>query len=109
MIEVKIPKSIKIGGFDYKVVTGLETSRLLSDGDGAWGKCQNALLQILFDENMTPEQFANTFIHEILHAVTYVYMGGKCLNDEQITGLANGLHQIFEQLGVRFIVGDKDA
>lgn len=101
MIEIKIPDTIKIGGFDYKIRTDDEAARSLQ-ASSLVGEHSAIELVLRLHPLQVPQQFSNTFIHEILHGVDRVYNGGS-LTEQQSSVLANGLHQIFEQLGITFV------
>ncbi len=101
MIEVKIPKKIKIGGFTYTVkldkATALEMKK-----QNLYGQCVGTAREIRLDTDQSAEQISATFIHEVIHAVDDVYTNSS-LTEMENKGLANGLYQVIEQLGIRFV------
>ena len=99
---VKIPKRLKIGGFDYRVRVDKRTSSEL-EADVKWGSHRPTTREILVGTVSPSQQISATFIHECLHAVDSVYMNAS-LSESQNNSLSSGLHQILEQLGVRFVV-----
>ena len=99
--EIKIPPSLKIGGFTYRIDTSKRARHEL-DSDGAWGKCRNASREIMVDVTASPEQISSTYLHEIFHAIDSIFNDGG-LTEKETRSLTNGLHQVMEQLGVRFI------
>ena len=99
--DVKIPKRLKIGGFDYKIRTNKSTSRGLG-ADGKWGRHRPTTREILIDIETSTSQVSVSFIHECLHAIDSIY-GNACLSERENESLSNGLHQVLEQLGVRFV------
>jgi hypothetical protein len=101
MPDIKIPKKIKVGGFDYKVFCRGEFNANLEDTND-WGECSGRYREIRLTTNATPQQYRSTFIHETIHAVNQVYVNNE-LTEFQITLLTNGLFQVLEQLGVRFV------
>ena len=101
MPEIKIPKRMKIGGFNYKIRTDKRTSGEL-DADGNWGRHRPLTREILIDATASPQQVSASFIHECLHAIDHIYANG-CLGETENTSLSNGLHQILEQMKVRFV------
>ena len=101
MKEIKIPKSIQMGGFDYTIETGKKVSSELNSR-GAWGVTAQDLLTIRLDYNASPQQLSNTFLHESIHAIDHIYLQ-DVLKDDQVAVIANGLHQLLEQLGIRFV------
>ena len=99
--EIKIPKTIKVGGFDYKIELSEKTDKEL-ESTQQYGASSQMLRNIKIWTRPTPQQLSETFLHEILHAVDSVYAHGS-LSEEQNASISNGLFQVFEQLGVRFI------
>jgi len=101
MPEIKIPKNLKIGGFNYKVRTDRRTAEGL-DADGKWGSHRPTSREILIDTTASSQQISASFIHECLHAIDGVY-AEACLSESQNKSLSAGLHQILEQMKVRFV------
>ena len=101
MAEIKIPKRIKVGGFTYKIRTDKHTSEGL-DADGSWGRHRPVSREILLDTSASSQQLSASFLHECLHAVDNVY-ADNCLSEAQNKSLSSGLHQILEQMRVRFV------
>ncbi len=100
MIEIKLPESIKVGGFDFKIDLSESRSKELTCANLA-GQERTEPYDISIKIDMSPQQFSNTFIHEAIHAVDSIYRPD--LEEKQVLVLTNGLHQIFEQLGIRFV------
>ena len=98
--EIKIPEKVKVGGFDYKIEMGGKVNLDLQ-ADASWGKCANQLRRIRLDDSINSSQLSETFIHEALHAIEDIYVANA--DEHCISALANGLHQVFEGLGIRFI------
>jgi len=90
-----IPESLLIGGFQYEV----ERSDLELESKGCYADSSNFLKRIRIRENVpnNGDERLNSFLHEILHCVDYVYLEST-LTEDQVRVLANGLHQIFRQL-----------
>ncbi len=101
MIEIKIPKKLKVGGFDYSLEMSEYHDRELWDAEN-WGEHSVKLRRIRISTGCSVQQFSETFWHEIIHAVDTVYQGSKLSNDE-VAALSNGLFQVLEQLGVRIV------
>ncbi len=99
--EVKIPKRLKIGGFDYRVRTDKRTAGEL-DAEAKWGSHRPTTRELLVGTTASPQQISATFIHECLHAVDSVY-ADYSLSEAQTRSLSGGLHQILEELKVRFV------
>ncbi len=101
MVEIKVPATLKIGGFDYSVEVNVIHDRELRS-DGNWGQCADRLRRIRIESTSLPQQFSETFLHEVLHAIDGIY-GHYELKEEQYHHLGQGLLQVFEQLGIRFV------
>ena len=99
MVEVQIPETIKIGGFDYSVC--YDDDELTRRRE--WGHFWPLQRQLSLMKKASPQQLNCTFIHELLHAVDDIYLADQ-LEEGIVFSLANGLHQIFEQLGIRFVI-----
>lgn len=100
---MKIPKLVKIGGRDYRVIyphkfqdshcvlyglhdPGTQTIRLsLKDEQGS---------------DRHPQSIEHTLLHEIIHAIDAVYFGGKLSawdkGEDAIDQLAEGLMQVIK-------------
>ena len=97
-MRVKIPDTIRIGGFDYKI-----TFDLINNEEGSnWGWWRNFPQKIELSKEAPAQRRSHTFIHELLHAIDDTYLGNK-LSEDDVIGLTTGLHQVLEQLGVRFV------
>jgi len=101
MHEVKIPTSIKIGGFDYKILIDSQSDEEL-DNNNHWGEHSMAKRWIRIHSKASSEELNNTVIHEVLHGIDCVF-NNRALTESETELLANGLHQVFEQLGIRFV------
>jgi hypothetical protein len=98
MQNIELPEVIKIGGFDHQIILDGEDC----DNQGAWGLYSFRKKSLTLDSRLSPQHFSAEFIHELLHGVDQVYNSCQ-LEEQQVASLANGLHQVFEQLGVRFV------
>jgi hypothetical protein len=100
MVTVKIPKKIKIGGYDYKIVSNNTMDiDLTSNG---WVGSQSLMQQkIQLLSSLSGQSLTETFIHELLHAISITYDSNK-LAEEDIGQLSMGMLQVLEQLGIRF-------
>ncbi len=102
-MDIKLPETLKIGGFDYTIELGESTNRELAS-KSAWGDHSVFLRRIRLSTDCSSQQFTLDVIHETLHAVNDIYANGT-LDEDTIDALGNGLHQVFEQLGIDFIKG----
>ena len=101
MKPLKIPESIKIGGFDYTVDMNNESDKFL-EAKNWTGSCGYIDKVMQISTKYSPQETSSTFIHEILHASNDVYNMGK-IDEEGITNMANGVFQVLEQFGIRFV------
>ncbi len=99
-MDIKIPQSIKVGGFTYTIK--LDKNNRVLRSENRYGQCSYTDREILVETEFSRDQTNQTFLHEILHSVDSVY-NNTALCDEVVDRLSNGLHQIFDQLGVNFI------
>ena len=84
-----IPKVVRIGCYNYSV-------NLMHDDDaaiaGVMGAAYHSQLSIRLRTDVPPQQLANTFLHEVIHAIHYVFGIGDDDNEETFTNLTtNGL------------------
>jgi hypothetical protein len=100
VIEVKIPKKIKVGGYDFKIVTNKQSDMDLKSM--GWQGCQSLCQQkIQIASDLDGQKLTDTFIHELLHAVNVIYVANK-LTEDDVGQLSMGMLQVLEQLGIRF-------
>jgi len=84
---MKIPKSVKIGAYTYRVKYEKSLKRhKLGDVNGI---CDNEGLTIWLVKGMVGEQLKITFLHECLHAIESVY--GFELGEERVSKLDHTL------------------
>ena len=97
--EVSIGESIKLGGFDIAIHHDRERELEANNFRGLYSSYRR---ELSFDPKLLPQEFSATVCHEFAEAINDVWCDGS-LEHGQITNLSNGLHQVFEQLGVRFV------
>jgi hypothetical protein len=102
MIEIVIPKKIRVGGLNYNIEVNDATAKEM-ESSSLYGQCSGTLQRIRLWSRATPQKVSGTFIHEVLHAIDDVYDNSE-ITEKQNTVLANGLLQIMEQLGIRFVI-----
>lgn len=102
MNEIAIPKSINIGPYTFSVVWG-ETINGELDRAKCYGTTDSTNQTIRLDSAAMPQRISNTFIHEILEAISDPWTDNK-LGHDMIDPIANALTQVFEQMGVRFVL-----
>lgn len=101
MYEIKIPKEIKIGGIDFAIKMDEVTHISLNDRSNR-GEHSDRCRLISIDNSLSSQDISITFTHECCHAVDSIYCNNE-LSEYQIRGMAHGIHQVLEQLGIRFV------
>jgi len=96
-VNIKIPQEIKVGGHAFKVV--LDN---IGEGYGRRADIDYKRLVISIVPDKVYSVKNEGFIHEILHAIDTVYLSRKIDSEDIIEPLAEGLWQVFEQLGIEF-------
>ena len=99
--RIPIPQTLQIGGYDYLVLCDAETDKTLAL-QNAVGTEDEHPPAICLCSTLCEQEFSNVFIHEILHAVGRMYYNNG-LDEGLVVQVANGLHQVFEEMGVRFV------
>ncbi len=98
--RVDISRGVKIGAHHYSIKTGKVITERLKEAS-YYGRCYNTDKQLFVDGTLIESKFNETVIHEMLHAVNEVYCNSK-VSESKIDGLANGLTQAFDSLGITF-------
>lgn len=105
LIEIELPGTIKVGGFDYEVTCSKERdAELERNNQSGVAYHSDTKRDISIKTTLSPQNFNNTTIHEFVHVADTVNNSNSRLTETQVEGIANGLHQIFEQLNIRFVV-----
>lgn len=99
--EVKIPRKLKIGGFDFSVNISPCTDKELECAD-LYGQVNERKQIIRIGSSDTPQRISECFMHEVFHATNGIFAGGK-IDEAQVKATVAGFHQVMEQLGIRFV------
>ena len=99
-MKIRIPKEVQSGGVTYQVKWD-ESARQRLETEGCNGQCNKQDLIILISPKMA--RVAQTFIHEIVHAIDYEYCQGT-LTEVQVDSLATGFLQVLRQLGIELVL-----
>ena len=87
-----VPTSIKVGYRTYSVSL---MDHWESTDKQAFGRCDNNGGRIELDAHMDAPKAANTLLHELMHAVWYVWgMDRKVEEEPAVTIMSNGLTTI---------------
>lgn len=88
-----LPKEIKVLGLTYKI----KFVPLEDVGNDKLGWCDCTTLQLYIGEGQPKSALANTFLHEVIHAINYS-MGIASGDEENLTNrLANGLCAVWKE------------
>ena len=101
--EIKIPKQIKLYELTCLIKHGeaITTELRKQKYYGLFLKDKDAR-HIWLDTDQSSSDLSNTFIHECLEFINQSTLVGE-LKHRNIVAISNGLHQILEQLGIRFV------
>jgi hypothetical protein len=90
-----IPKKVRIGGIDYKVVhkPNPATGNAVCYGVFDSERC---LIELNSERDMHPDRLGQTFLHELLHGA--IFGAGIESDDEEllVKTMARGLYQIIK-------------
>ncbi|MCX6262622.1 MAG: hypothetical protein NTY95_17620 [Bacteroidia bacterium] len=113
---MKIPESLKVGGMLIKIFYPAEQV-IFKDEKGEDAQADGKIListgemhiankNIKENNTYTEDYIGQVFMHEILHAIDYVYNSDR-LPEEEIERLSQGLYQVLKDNQI--IVGKVDA
>lgn len=94
---IKLPKTIKIGGRNWSV----KCPHTFTDNANKWGFCDYGMQEIrlsdkcISGEKVHDEQLRLGLIHEVLHAIDYVYNNDK-LEEDVVDRIGEGLLQLLQ-------------
>ena len=92
------PSELNIVGLTYEV----KWATMEEVGDDKLGWCDFTGLVITICENQPKSALANTFLHEVIHAINYS-MGIKTMDEENLTNrLASGLCAVWRENPIAF-------
>ncbi len=94
--KVKVPAQINVGGHKFRIKYDSDL-----DDENDSGKTHLIRYVIDINPNRTNERKALTLLHELLHAIDLIY-NQYDLGEKQTTTLAEGLFQVFTELGIEF-------
>lgn len=90
---MKIPEKVKVGPLDYSVEIVPGT---FLNGTTAVDGTHNCMDTVIKVANVGNEDYKNTvFMHELLHAIDYVYCG-DIFSENQIEQLSKGIYQVIK-------------
>ena len=93
---MRIPKKVKVGGHWYKVHIGyIFKERFDRSGDTDSDIKEIRIAKETLGVPLPKSQVEQVFIHEILHAIDWVYNSDE-LEEKQIKRLAEGLYQVLK-------------
>jgi hypothetical protein len=93
---MKIPKSLKIGAFDWKIKQDKDVSM---EGN-IYGSTHHSTQTLFFDPSMTQQKAEECLIHESLHAIWWQTGLSKRhdqkIEEEIVHALAHGIYQVLK-------------
>jgi len=95
-ISIPAPKTVTIAGLTYDVRL---TPHLAYEGHPARGLWKQAELAIDLEARGPGQLKTVSLLHEVIHGIDAAMCGGQ-LSDEVTEGLAHGLHQFLNGLGI---------
>ena len=98
MRKIKIPDSVKVGGHKYRII--LDNSKRLID-ESTYGEVNHRKQEIRITANRPASQRREALLHEFLHCIDKVY-NRESIEEKVVTHLAEGLNQVFDELGIDF-------
>ena len=92
---MKIPRTINIGGYTYKVLQDYD----FRNDKELIGIADTEYLEIRLKSAKNPQVLKQVLLHEILHCIDYVFNDNKLIDqDATVDNLSQGLFQVFSQL-----------
>ncbi len=82
-------QEVKVGGFVFAVQQDRASDDHLR-ADDAFGETDDAVMTISVLSTLALQAQQQALLHELVHAITGVFCGGKDLEEEQIEGIAHG-------------------
>jgi hypothetical protein len=106
---MKIPKTLKIGGRDYEILSPhifKDAPRTLYGLHDPGTQTIKLAQKDEFGVDRHPQGIKHTFMHEMIHAIDNVYFGGKLTawecGENAVDQLAEGLLQVIQDNGLDF-------
>lgn len=98
---MKLPTTLKINGFDWKVV---ESDAVAKEGS-TFGSCHYATQTLYLDPSSTDQKKKQCLLHEIMHAVAWQTGLSRRLKDDKleeeiVTALSFGMYQVLADNGM---------
>ena len=90
---MNIPKTVKIGGYIVKVEF---EANMMTDRRN-YGEYHPRIQTIKIDKDCSQQQAEETFIHELLEAITHIYE--ISIEHKDLANLATVLHQVIVDNG----------
>ncbi len=106
-MEYKHLPRIQIGGHFYKIILK-DAATVDENGHNCGDSCQGSLeirsaTKLIDGTSRDISAIEVTFWHEILHQIDRIYSAKDNLDEGDIERLAQGLYQVFNQLGWHII------
>jgi len=98
---LKLPKSVKVAGFTYKIIPVASKDEVENEVKGACGYVDFRKQEIIICTAYSNERQLETLLHEILHTVHFHYHIESVVSDPDIeehltTKVSEGIFQVFK-------------
>ena len=103
MIEIVIPETLEIGGFNVRVEHSEAATKELQADNHRGDYTKYPFYRIRVSTDFDGDDLNDIVIHEFLEGVNDIYCICSIEHDD-IVRLATGLNQVFRQLGIRFVL-----
>ena len=109
-VATDLPKSVKVGWRDYKIV---DWEPRAASASKRYGECSHLECEIRIDMTYGTRQAASTLLHEIMHAVCSLWNYEKVNEEEKVvSALGDGLSTVWrdnptvmEWIGINIMSG----
>lgn len=104
IIRIKVPQKLTLLALECVVDTSDKAKEWLRENHyyGFSSCCEGRGRRILVDNSLEEREFSATFIHEVCEFIRGTVLGGE-MSHLKINIIGNCIHQILEQLGIRFV------
>lgn len=95
---MKIPKTLKIGGFMWKI----HQNQHVSNEGNSFGSTHTRHQNIFIEPSETQQKKEHTLLHEVMHALWWQtglssrYKEDKKIEEEVIDAISSGLYQVLK-------------
>jgi hypothetical protein len=89
----KLPEKVKVAGYDFNIV---DWPPIQAEATGRYGECSAQELEIRIRTDKQMSHTVNTFIHEVSHAIYWVYgIRDEDAEERIVEMMGNGWAQVY--------------